>query len=108
MNNSRPADAVSFLSNACNRELELHLKSGAMKISLQPNKKYQTAKITQPPGLTIMKNLPIKSPKVSTLRHVLRTFHSNQKSRGPKAPQKLGSLLTISESPEEKGYNFFT
>ena len=69
MNNSRPADAVSFLSNACNRELELHLKSGAMKISLQPNKKYQTPKITQPPGPTIMKNLPIKASNFAFNNH---------------------------------------
>ena len=50
-----------------------------------------------------VRNLPIKSPKVDTLRHVLRTFHTNQRSRGAKTSHKTTSLATISESSEEKG-----
>ena len=84
MNNSRPADAVSFLSNACNRELELHLKSGAMKISLQPNKKNQTTKNSQPPGPTIMKNLPIIASKLAFKNHPtpkLQKFNMKRNSK---------------------------
>ena len=40
-----------------------------------------------------VQNLPIRSPKVSTLRRVLRNFHEIRASKSPKVLQQRGNLV---------------